>query len=72
MPVAVKVFGVESLPTKILIDRDGKIVARIKERRVGPTVGEVNAWKTVGRLRPCCFLAPPPDVRKVSDLPEKQ
>lgn len=31
VPVAVKVFGVESLPTKILIDRDGKIVARIKE-----------------------------------------
>lgn len=31
VPVAVKLFGVESLPTKILIDRDGKIVARIKE-----------------------------------------
>jgi thiol-disulfide isomerase/thioredoxin len=31
VPIADKVFGVESLPTKILIDRDGKIVARIKE-----------------------------------------
>src|SRR6266496_482511 len=31
VPVAVKVFGVESLPTKILIDREGKIVARIKD-----------------------------------------
>lgn len=31
VPLAVKVFGVKSLPTKILIDRDGKIVSRIKE-----------------------------------------
>jgi len=31
VPVAVKVFGVESLPTKILIDRDAKVIARIKE-----------------------------------------
>ncbi len=31
VPVAVKVFGVQSLPTKILIDQDGKVVARIKE-----------------------------------------
>ena len=31
VPLAVKLFGVESLPMKILIDRDGKIVARIKE-----------------------------------------
>jgi glutathione peroxidase-family protein len=31
VPVAVKIFGVESLPTKILIDREGKVVARIKE-----------------------------------------
>ena len=31
MPVAVKIFGVESLPTKILIDREGRIVARIKD-----------------------------------------
>jgi thiol-disulfide isomerase/thioredoxin len=32
VPVAVKVFGVESLPAKILIDPDGRIVARIKTR----------------------------------------
>jgi thiol-disulfide isomerase/thioredoxin len=31
VPVAVKVFKVESLPTKVLIDREGKVVARIKE-----------------------------------------
>jgi thiol-disulfide isomerase/thioredoxin len=31
VPIAVKVFKVETLPTKILIDREGKIVARIKE-----------------------------------------
>jgi thiol-disulfide isomerase/thioredoxin len=31
VPVAVKVFGVESLPTQILIDREGKIVTRIKD-----------------------------------------
>jgi thiol-disulfide isomerase/thioredoxin len=30
LPVAVKVFGVGSLPTQILIDREGKIVTRIK------------------------------------------
>jgi thiol-disulfide isomerase/thioredoxin len=33
VPVAIKVFNVESLPTKVLIDREGKIVARIKERK---------------------------------------
>jgi thiol-disulfide isomerase/thioredoxin len=33
VPVAVKVFKVESLPTKVLIDREGKVVARIKEGR---------------------------------------
>jgi hypothetical protein len=31
VPVAVKVFGVSSLPTKILIDPQGKIIARITE-----------------------------------------
>jgi thiol-disulfide isomerase/thioredoxin len=31
VPVAVKVFKVETLPTKVLIDREGKAVARIKE-----------------------------------------
>ena len=31
VPVAVKLFNVERLPTKFLIDRDGKVVARIKE-----------------------------------------
>ncbi len=31
MTVAVKIFGVENLPTKILIDPQGKIIARIKE-----------------------------------------
>jgi len=30
VPVAVKIFGVNSLPAKILIDRDGRVVARIK------------------------------------------
>ncbi len=30
VPVAVKVFGVNSLPAKILIDRDGRLVARVK------------------------------------------
>jgi thiol-disulfide isomerase/thioredoxin len=29
-PVAVKIFGVNSLPAKILIDRDGRVVARVK------------------------------------------
>ncbi len=33
MPIAVKVFSVESLPTKILIDPQGKVIARIKEGR---------------------------------------
>ncbi|MGH9769072.1 MAG: redoxin domain-containing protein [Blastocatellia bacterium] len=33
VPVAVKIFGVESLPTKILIDPQGKVVTRIKEGR---------------------------------------
>jgi thiol-disulfide isomerase/thioredoxin len=31
VPVAVNVFGVQSLPVKILLDRDGKIVARAKD-----------------------------------------
>jgi thiol-disulfide isomerase/thioredoxin len=31
VPVAIKVFKVESLPTKVLIDREGKVIARIKE-----------------------------------------
>jgi thiol-disulfide isomerase/thioredoxin len=31
VPVAVKVFKVDSLPTKVLIDREGKVIARIKE-----------------------------------------
>ena len=31
LPVAVGSFGVESLPAKILIDRNGRIVARIKD-----------------------------------------
>jgi thiol-disulfide isomerase/thioredoxin len=30
VPVAVKMFGVNSLPAKILIDRDGRVVARVK------------------------------------------
>jgi thiol-disulfide isomerase/thioredoxin len=33
VPVAVKVFSVESLPTKILIDPQDKVIARIKEGR---------------------------------------
>ena len=32
VPVASKVFGVKSLPTKILIDKDGRIIARIGEK----------------------------------------
>jgi len=32
VPVAMKVFGVKALPTKILIDRDGKIIATIGEK----------------------------------------
>jgi thiol-disulfide isomerase/thioredoxin len=31
LPVAVGSFGIESLPAKILIDRDGRIVGRIKD-----------------------------------------
>jgi thiol-disulfide isomerase/thioredoxin len=31
VPVAVKIFGIENLPAKILIDPEGRIVARIKE-----------------------------------------
>jgi thiol-disulfide isomerase/thioredoxin len=30
VPVAVKVFGIDNLPVKILIDRDGRVVARVK------------------------------------------
>jgi thiol-disulfide isomerase/thioredoxin len=30
VPVAVRVFGVNNLPAKILIDRDGRVVARVK------------------------------------------
>jgi thiol-disulfide isomerase/thioredoxin len=30
VPVAVKIFGVKSLPAKILVDRDGRVLARIK------------------------------------------
>lgn len=30
VPVAVKVFGVDNLPAKILVDRDGRMVARVK------------------------------------------
>ena len=29
LPIAIKIFGVKTLPTKVLIDRDGKVVARI-------------------------------------------
>lgn len=32
VPLAMKVFGVKSLPTKILIDKDGKIIATIGEK----------------------------------------
>ncbi len=32
VPVATKIFGVESLPTKILIDRDGKVIAAVGEK----------------------------------------
>jgi thiol-disulfide isomerase/thioredoxin len=31
-PVAHRIFNIESLPNKILIDRDGKIVAFVKEK----------------------------------------
>ena len=30
VPVAIKIFGVNSLPAKILIDRDGRVIARVK------------------------------------------
>jgi len=30
VPVALKVFGVDNLPAKILIDREGRVVARVK------------------------------------------
>jgi thiol-disulfide isomerase/thioredoxin len=30
VPVAVRIFGVKSLPAKILVDRDGRVVARVK------------------------------------------
>ena len=32
VPVATKMFGIESLPAKILIDKDGKVVAEIGEK----------------------------------------
>ena len=32
VPVAKKVFGVKALPTKILIDKEGKEIARIGEK----------------------------------------
>lgn len=32
LPVGIKLFGVRILPTKILIDREGKIVAVIGEK----------------------------------------
>jgi len=30
VPVAVKIFGVNNLPAAILIDPDGRVVARVK------------------------------------------
>ena len=30
VPVAVRVFGVNSLPSKVLIDRDGRVIGRVK------------------------------------------
>jgi thiol-disulfide isomerase/thioredoxin len=30
VPVAIKIFGVNNLPVKILIDRDGRVIARVK------------------------------------------
>jgi thiol-disulfide isomerase/thioredoxin len=38
VPVAEKIFGVKTLPTKILIDAQGKIVARVEEG------AELDAW----------------------------
>src|SRR5207237_10273220 len=32
VPVAHKIFNVQSLPTKILIDREGKVVTGVKEK----------------------------------------
>jgi thiol-disulfide isomerase/thioredoxin len=32
LPVAVKIFGVTQLPTKVLVGRDGKIIAKIGEK----------------------------------------
>ena len=32
LPVAVNIFGVKALPTKVLIGRDGKIIAAIGEK----------------------------------------
>ncbi len=32
VPVATKVFGIESVPSKILIDKDGKIIAVVVEK----------------------------------------
>ena len=32
LPVAVNVFGVKALPTKVIIGRDGKIIAKIGEK----------------------------------------
>ena len=31
VPIAIRTFGIENLPAKILIDRSGKVVARIKQ-----------------------------------------
>ena len=38
VPIAAKVFAVEKLPTKILIDAQGKIVARVEEG------AELDTW----------------------------
>lgn len=32
VPVATKIFGIEALPAKILIDKDGKIIAVVSEK----------------------------------------
>lgn len=32
LPIAVKVFGVTALPTKVIVDGDGNILARIAEK----------------------------------------
>jgi hypothetical protein len=31
VPIAVKVFGVQSLPAKVLVDAQGKVVAQVKD-----------------------------------------